>query len=176
MFLTLHQVFGHERHIVAQIVETELIVGAESNVTLISCAAFLAVGARLVDAGHREAVELIERTHPFRVALGQIVVHRYDMHTFARESVEEDRQRGHQRLTLARSHLRNVIAHLLAVDHHAVKHLAADELNIVMHHIPFGKIAAGHPFIFVDGLVALNGDEVLALSRQRAVGVSGRNL
>ena len=73
------------------------------------------------DAADGEAEELVDLAHPLRVALGQIVVDGDDMHARAGERVEIDRQRGDQRLALARLHLRD----LALVQHHA-----ADELHV----------------------------------------------
>ncbi len=120
-------------------------------------------------------MELIERAHPLGVTLGQIVVDRHHVHSLACEGVQEHGQRRHQGLTLAGGHLRDVVRHLVAV-HHAVEHHAADQLHVVVHHVPFHQVAAGHPLVAVYGLVALDGDEVLALGRQFAVGIGGCHL
>ena len=66
----LHKVFRIHGHVVAQIVETELVVRTEGNVGQVSPTARLAVGLVLVDAIHAQTVEHVERPHPFRVALG----------------------------------------------------------------------------------------------------------
>ena len=120
----------------------------------------------LVDAVHAEAVELEEHTHPLGVALGQIVVDGHHVHTLAGQSVEVDRQRGHQRLALARGHLGN----LAAVEYHAT-----DNLHVVVHHVPGDLVAAGHPVVPVESLVALDGDGRVR-SREVAVVVCGGNL
>ena len=55
-----------------------------------------------------------------------------------------------------------------------MKHDTADELHIIVAHIPLDHIATGHPLILIDGLVALNGD-TLALGSQVAVVLRGRH-
>ena len=103
----------------------------------------------LVDAVDAEAVEFKEHAHPLAVALGQVVVHGDHMHAFAGQCVEVDGQGGHEGLALAGGHLGN----LAAVQHHA-----ANDLHIVVHHVPGDFVAAGHPMVLVDGLIALDGD------------------
>ena len=162
----LHEVLGGDGHVVAQVVEAELIVGAEGDVGLVGLAARLAVGLVLVDAIDAEAVEHVERAHPLGVALGQIVVDGDDVHAVACQRVEEHGERGHEGLTLTRGHLGNLTL---------MEHGAAEELHIVVDHVPHGLVAAGHPVVVVDGLVALDIDEVVARS-QLAVEVGGGDL
>ena len=50
----------------------------------------------------------IDLAHPFRVALGEVVVHRDDMHALARQRVQIGREGRDQRLALARLHLGDV--------------------------------------------------------------------
>ena len=54
-----------------------------------------------------------------------------------------------------------------------MEHLSADELHIIVGHIPFHHVAAGHPFVFPDSFVTLDADEVLAGCRQVAVRPGG---
>ena len=107
-------------HVVAQVVEAELVVGAVGHVAGVLRLALLVVEV-VHDATDSEAQELVDLAHPLRVALSQIIVDGDDMHACASERVEIDRQRGDQCLTLARLHLRD----LALVQHHA-----ADELNV----------------------------------------------
>ena len=98
-------------------------------------------------------------------ASSQIVVHRHHMHTLAGHGVEEDGERSHERLTLAGGHLGDLAL---------VKHHAAEELHVVVHHVPLDVIASGHPVCGIDGLVAVDGDEVL-LGGKVAVEIGSRN-
>ncbi len=86
------------------------------------------------------------------------------MHAVAGEGVEENRQRSHQCLTLAGSHLGNLAL---------VQHRAAYELHVVVHHVPSHLVAAGHPVVVIDGFVAVDLHKVLALGCQGAVHVGG---
>ncbi len=57
-----------------------------------------------------------------------------------------------------------------------MQHGAAKELDIVVHHLPFQVVATSRPVVVVDGLVAVDGDEVLArVASQFAVEVGGRD-
>ena len=75
---------------------------------------------------HREPQRVVNRPHPLRVALRQIVVHRHQMRPIALQRIQIERQRRHQRLPLARPHLRN----LALVQHHP-----AQQLHIVVAHL-----------------------------------------
>ncbi len=89
------------------------------------------------------------------------------MHAVAGQCIQEYGQRGHERLTFTCCHLG-----YLAL----VQHDAAEELHVVVHHLPFQVVAACRPVVVVDGLVAVDGDEVLAgVGGQLAVEVVGRD-
>ncbi len=124
------------------------------------------MGLVLVDAVDGEAVELEEHAHPLAVALGQVVVDGDDVDALAGQGVEVDGEGGHEGLTLAGSHLGNLAA---------VKHHTADELHVVVHHVPRDFVAAGHPVVLVEGAVALDGDGGVGGS-EVAVAVGGGDL
>ena len=65
--LALYHIFGRHCHVVAEIVETKLVVGTECDVAGISFTASLRIGLMLVDAVYCLTVEHVERTHPLRV-------------------------------------------------------------------------------------------------------------
>ncbi len=165
--LALHHILWSHRHVVAEVVEAEFVVGAECYVAFIGAAACGGVGAVLVDAVYGRAVEHVERAHPFGVALGKVVVDRHHVHAFAREGAEEHREGGHEGFALAGCHLG---------DFARVEHYTADELHIVMHHIPGDFVAAGKPVVFPDSLVAVDGYEVASLGGELAVKLGGCNL
>ena len=107
-------------------------------------------------------MELVERTHPLGVTLSQVVVHCDYMHAFACECVEEYRQGSHEGLTFTGSHLG---------DFSLVEYYAAEELNIVVAHVPFDGVAASHPTVLVYGFVLFYCDEVFAFGCELAVEV-----
>ena len=87
------------------------------------------------------------------------------MHALFCEGVEEYGERRHEGLSFARRHLGD----LAFVEHHA-----AEQLYVVVDHVPLHVIAAGHPVIGVYGLVALDGYEILG-GGQIAVEIVGRD-
>ena len=122
-------------HIVAQIVEAELVVRAVGDVGGVGLAALLVVEPVHDDAdGHAE--ELVDLAHPLGVAAGEIVVDGDDMHAFAGERVKIDGGRGDERLAFARAHLG---------DRALMQHEAADQLNVEMALLQgaFGRLANG---------------------------------
>ena len=71
------------------------------------------------------------------------------MDALAGQRVEIDRQGGDERLTLTSGHLSDLTL---------VEDDTADELHVIVAHIPLDHVAAGHPAVLIDGLVALDGD------------------
>ena len=116
----LHHVLEAELHVVAQIIEAELVVGAVGDVGAIGGAPLVVIEP-VHDAAHREPQEAVYPAHPFGVALGQVIVDGDHVHAAAAERVEVYRQGRHQGLALARLHLR---------DHAPVQHDAAQELHV----------------------------------------------
>ena len=74
----------------------------------------------------RSRSEFVEAAHPFRVALGQVIVDRDHVHALAFEGVQIGGQRGDQRLAFAGLHFG---------DFALVQHHAADQLHVEMAHI-----------------------------------------
>ena len=118
----LHHLLEPELHVVAEIVEAELVVGAVGHVGRIGLAPLVVVEA-VDDAADLEAEEAVDLPHPLAVALGKIVVHRDDMDALAGQRVEIDRKGRDQGLALAGLHLG---------DHAAVEDDAAHELDVEM--------------------------------------------
>ena len=65
--LALYQVFRADRHIVTQVVETELVVRTERDIRLVSLTASLGVRLVLIDTVYGKPVEHIKRSHPLGV-------------------------------------------------------------------------------------------------------------
>ena len=128
---TLNPLLQAPHHVVAEIVEPELVVRAVRDVALVGGASLGAAGLGVVDAPDGEAEPLEEMAHPLRVAPRQIVVDGHEMRAAARQGVEVQRQRRDQRLPLARRHFG---------DFALVQHDPADELHIVGHHVPLQRV------------------------------------
>ena len=118
----LHHVLEPVLHVVAQIVEAELVVGAVGDVAVVFLLALLVVEA-VHDDADGQAEEFVDLAHPFGVALGEIIVDGDDVDAAAGERVEIDRKRRDQRLAFAGLHLGD----LAFVQHHA-----ADQLDVEM--------------------------------------------
>jgi hypothetical protein len=156
-------------HVVAQIVEAELVVGAVGDVGGVGLVALLVVEAVDDDAdGHAE--ELVDLAHPLGVAAGEVIVDGDDVDALAGERVEIDRQRRDQRLAFAGAHLG---------DRAFVQHHAADQLDVEMALLEraLGRFAhhrEGRGEEVVDGLAGGElGAERVGLGAQLLVGQRG---
>ena len=156
VMLTLHEVLRADGHVVAQVIEAELVVRSEGDVREVSLAALVGIGLVLVDTIHGESVKHVERPHPFGVTLGEVVVDGNHVHPFSGEGIKENGERGDKCLTLASGHLGNLAF---------VEHNAAEELHVVVDHVPLDLVTTGHPVVLVDGFVAVDADEVVARSQ-----------
>ena len=148
----LHHILRTACHIVTQVVETELVIGTKGDVAVVRPLALHRVGLMLVDAVDGEAMELVQRSHPLLITLGEVVIDRHHMDAITGKGIEEDRQRRHQSLTLTGRHLGDLT--LMEDD-------TADQLHVVVDHIPLCEVATGLPLILVDRLVPVDGDEVV---------------
>ena len=113
------------RHVVAQVVEAELGVGAVRDVGRVR-GALLLVRLHVLQDADGEAERLVDRPHPVGVASGQVVVDRDDVHALAGERVEHHRGGRGQRLALAGPHLG---------DRPVVQDHAADHLDVEVPHV-----------------------------------------
>ncbi len=116
---------GLEHHVVAQVVEAELVVGAVGDVRRVRSLLVGMTHLRQVDADG-EPEEAIDASHPVRVALGEVIVDRDDVHAPSAQGVEICRKRSDERLALAGLHFSD----LAVVQHHA-----ADELHVEDPHL-----------------------------------------
>ena len=83
----LHAILDLELHVVAQVVEAELVVGSVGDVGGVSGAALVVVEV-VDDDADGEAEELVDLAHPLGVALGQVVVHRDHVDAVAGQRVQ----------------------------------------------------------------------------------------
>ena len=122
-------------HIVAQVIEAELVVRAVGDVRPVGVAPLL-VGEVGDDHPDRHAEEAVDLAHPVGVAAGEIVVDGDDVDALALERVQIDGERRDQGLALAGLHLG---------DFAAVERDAADQLDVIMAlaERPDGRFAHG---------------------------------
>ncbi len=114
-----------ELHVVAEIVEAELVVGAVGDVGAVGGAA-LGVVEIVDDDADREAEKAVYLAHPLGVALGEVVVDGDDVDAAASEGVEIAGQGGHEGLAFAGLHLGNLAG---------MEDDAADELHVEVTHL-----------------------------------------
>ncbi len=103
----LHELLGAPRHVVAQVVEAELVVRAVRDVGGVLLAA---LGRRLAgeDAARGQTQEPVHAAHEAALVLGQVVVDRDDVDALAGERVEVRGRRRDERLALTGLHLGDV--------------------------------------------------------------------
>ncbi len=118
----LHHVLEPVFHVIAQIIEAELVIGAVGDVAVVLLLALLVVEP-MDDDADGESEEFVDLAHPFGVALGEIIVDGDDVDAAAGKRVEINRQRRDQRLAFAGLHFGN----LAFMQHHA-----ADQLHVEM--------------------------------------------
>ena len=56
-----------------------------------------------------------------------------------------------------------------------MQHLSTDKLNVIVHHVPFHKVATGYPFVLINSLTVFDADKVFALCSKFAVEVCRSN-
>ena len=130
----LHALLERARHVVAQVVEAELVVGAVGDVAVVGLAALVGLHRRQDHAGG-QAEEVVDPAHPLRVVLGQVVVDGDDVDALAVEGVEVRRQGRDQRLALTGLHLGDVaeVERCATHDLDVVVALADDALGRLAH-------------------------------------------
>ena len=109
-----------ELHVIPQIVEAELVVGAIGDIGIVSPTALL-VAQAVQDGAHPHAQGIEDIPHPVGIPAGQVVVHRDDVDPFPGEGIEIGGEHGHQGFTFTSFHFRNLA---LMEDN------AADELHV----------------------------------------------
>ena len=129
-------------HVVAQVVEAQLVVGGVGDVRrvglhprhrpqvheLLVLGPVVRVeeeGRVVLDDADRETQAVVDGPHPLRVALGQVVVDGDDVHAAPGHGVQGRGQGRHEGLALARLHLRDLAL---------VEHDAAHELDVEVAH------------------------------------------
>ncbi len=118
--VALHHLIERPRHVVAQIVEPDLVVGDVGDVGVIGRFARVVVEV-VLDDPVGQPQRCVERAHPFGVALGEVVVDGDEVDAFAGQRVEVDRQGRDERLALTGAHFGDVAF---------VQRLAAHDLHV----------------------------------------------
>ena len=121
----LDTVLDVELHVVAQVVEAELVVGAVGDVGGVGLAALVVVEV-VDDDADSEAEELVDFAHPLGVALGEVVVDGDDVDSVAGEGIEVAGEGRDEGFALTGAHFSDLA---LVEDH------AADQLDVEMAHV-----------------------------------------
>ncbi len=88
MMPALNQFICTARHVIAQVVETEFVVGAVGDVSEICFSSLGRIGLMFVDAINGEAKKFKDGPVPFRVTSCEVIIHRNNMHASSRKSVK----------------------------------------------------------------------------------------
>ena len=121
----LHAMRDVVLHVVAQVVESVFVVRAVGDIRAVRRTALRVIQVIYNDShAHPEAA--IERAHPFRVAPGQIIVYRDNVHSSPGQRIQHGRKSRNQRLPFSSFHFR---------DFAIVKNQSANQLHIKMPHV-----------------------------------------
>ena len=120
----LHALAGLVDHVVAQVIEAELVVGAVRDVGRVRLLLQVVRHLRQVDPDRQPQI-VVEPTHPLGIALREVVVDRDQMDALPGQGVEVDRQGPGQRLALAGPHLGDLAF---------VQREPADQLHVEVPH------------------------------------------
>src|SRR5262249_5807797 len=148
-------------HVVAQVVETVFVVGAVGDVRAVGSAPLVVVEI-VHDDTDGEAEAAIKRTHPLRVAAGEIVIDGHDVNAAAGEGIQNSGKSGDQGLAFAGFHFG---------DFAVVQNTSADELHVEVPHVQeappgfAGESERGNDGRFKGGL------EFFAVCALRRIGV-----
>ncbi len=144
-------------HVVAQVVEAELVVGAVGDVGLVGLAApdglqvavavvgvgvgrveeeraEIRVGGGRLDDADRDAELMIDRPHPLNAVLGKVVVGGDEVRAAAGERIQVEGQGGDEGLAFAGLHFGD----LALMEHHAADHL---HVVVAQPERPLGRFA-----------------------------------
>ena len=114
-----------ELHVVAQVIESELVIGPVGDVSVVAVLPLMVVQV-VQDGADGQPQRPMDLSHPFGVARGQVVVDRDDVYALAFERIQVGGQRGHQGLAFTCSHFGDLAA---------VQGDAADQLDVEMAHV-----------------------------------------
>ena len=130
----LHLLFAADDHVVAQVVEAELVVRAVGDVAVVLRALLVGRGVVGDDHADLQAEEAVQPAHPLRVEAGEVVVDGDEVHAAARERVQVARQRRDEGLALAGLHLRDPTE----VQRRAAHHL---DVEVALAEHPLARLA-----------------------------------
>ena len=104
---SLNQLILRPRHVVAKVIETELVVCAVGDVAGI-CSATLNGRHARENAANAHAEKAVDATHPLGVTLGEVIVHSDDMDALAGNGIQVSRESCHKGLAFTCAHLGDI--------------------------------------------------------------------
>ncbi len=128
---SLHKVVLCHHHVIAKVIEAELVVCPVGNIACVFAATLEGIH-RVLDTADGESEILVDLPHPCAIAFGEIVVYRHHMHPAPRKRIQIHRHGCNECLPLAGRHLCNLAL---------VKDGTADQLCIKRDHIPDHLVA-----------------------------------
>ena len=130
----LDEIVGAQRHVVAQVVETELVVRAVRDVATVGLAALRGGHLRQNDADI-EPQEVVDTAHLLGLILGQVVVDGDDVHALAAQRVQVAGHQRDDRLAFTGLHLGDVrLVQSDTADHlHIERALAEHSVRCLAH-------------------------------------------
>ena len=144
MVFALHHLIRGVYHIIAEIIKAEFIISTVGDVCIICIAAGIAVRLVLIYTIHAQSQPFENGAVPFTIPFCEVIIHGYNMYPFPGQCIQVGGQCTHQRFTFTRCHF---------CDLAGMQYCTADQLHIVMHHIPGYGAARGRPGILKDRLV-----------------------
>ena len=122
-------------HVVAEIIESQFVVGAVGDIGGVGDFAFF-VGQRMLDAIDGKTERPVDLAHPLGIASGQVIIDRDDVNALAFQGVEVGRKSRDQRFPFTGLHLR---------DAPPVQDDSADKLHVEVAHVQgsFGDFPHG---------------------------------
>ena len=122
--MTLHSVFQSKREVVAEVIETEFVVGTVSDIATVG-GALLFGALRVANDTDRQTEKTIDRPHPLGVTLREIFVDGDDVYALSGQRIQVGRQSRHQSLAFTGAHLG---------DAPSMQRHATDQLHIEVPH------------------------------------------
>src|SRR5258708_7681642 len=144
VMFALHHFIGGVHHVITQVIETEFVIGAIGDIGVVGFATGFAVGFVFVDAIYRQTQPFEDRPVPLGVTACQVIVHGHDMYSLAGQCIQVGRKCRYQGLTFTGGHLRDLSL---------VEHGTADQLHVIVYHVPGDHAAGGHPTVLIDGFI-----------------------
>ena len=153
----LHELRHIELHVVAEVVEAELVVRAVGDVATV-CRVALRVAQIMLNHADRHPEEAVDAAHPVGVPASEVVVDGDDVHALAGEGVEVGGKGRDEGLALTGLHLGDLAA---------VQHDAADELHVEVPHAQHAPSGLAHHCEGVDQQVVERGSLVVLRAQIR---------